>query len=322
MSTAATTVVAAMQSARQNTAVYIADRIAPRVRPSGISALPGDSAWNFTFYTHSPRNYRGARDLDLRRAEGAAAVRLTAGFDEQAGVAREFAIEHALDMTKAQTLAGKGIRNYEAEVAGPALESALMIDREVRVLGLLPTFTASINGAVAGAWSDPSVNPLEDFATAFTSIVHGSGKVPNRAVFSYADFTSLRNNPFIRSLNGDNPGTITAGRLTTILREELGGVGVVTPDDFQVFISIADRDTANLGQAANVDYIYTESAILFVEPQPDLNRLSALYQFEAIQTTVKRYEDDTKHQQVWRASEVMGEQVVLNAAGFRFFNMT
>lgn len=324
----ATTLQSVMRAASQDTRLFVADFMAPRVKPTGYISLAGGK-WSFQYYQVGEPVMQGNGTSGYGRAEGAEVQRIGSNFTEATGSANEWALEYVYDISKAEASPTFDKNRVEAEVAGPALADRRMIARDKAVYALLANSGLSgytIAGSSVGYWDDENVNPLLHISKGFGSILRNGRRLPNRFVLCRQDAISLQNNPFIRSRFGDAVGGVSLLKLAAILSEELGGIigkefGV--EGGIEVRVAMGVENSATEGQTASNGYIFSSKSWLgYVPPKPGFDVDSGMYQYEILPLTTEYERRGSRRLHAWQVAEVVGEGIPKAANNFVFSGMT
>jgi hypothetical protein len=238
---------------------YIADTLAPAI------GVRKQSDKYFVYDTDRDR-FRKTNDL---RAPGTEAAEV----DFALSTDSYFCDDHALEST---------IADEERENADPPLAPAIdrteylmdkiHLNKEIELAELVSTDPGVQSETLSGTdqWSDfDNSDPLDDVEQGRATVLDSVQELPNTLVLPYEVYAKVRLHPLIKEMMASAQlGAATAESLAQIFDVE------------QVLVPRAFRNTANPGQAAQMEYIWGKNALLcHVPTRPGLKTVGLAYTF-------------------------------------------
>lgn len=199
-------------------------------------------------------------------------------------------------------------------VADARLLAKEMNLRDMLVTGLAPTDLSGTGGQYQ--FDNPDFDPVPWFQQQGLTVAKQVGKMPNTLLLGVQAWTALRNNPNLLKHIAVGPTTL-----------DVAPRGPVSVQDVQtkleipeIIVGAAMYDTATLGQAASLDFIWGKYALLFYKsPTVGRRKVSLTYTFRwnvGIQgQIVNKWYDQNKYRQVIDGQEFYAQAIVAAGAG-------
>jgi hypothetical protein len=186
--------------------------------------------------------------------------------------------------------------------------SLIMLDQEIRIHDLLESEITNTAGP-SSAWGATNSTFDKDIISAIKYIHSKVFRKPNIMVLSYETACTLTYDPTIKDMVKYIQNLLTIDS-EIILPKKLYGV--------QIVIAGAGQNTANLGQAEVLQYIWGNDVYLgFVEKSPGLNKLSLGYTFQWQERKVRKIRQDFELATFVDVMEYTDEKIVEPNCGFR-----
>ncbi|MGH9406344.1 MAG: hypothetical protein ACRD3D_10985 [Terriglobia bacterium] len=203
------------------------------------------------------------------------------------------------------------------------LTDAILLDLEIRVANLVLGAGSSVPSAtLAGTsqWSDyVNSDPIAAVEAQKTAIKQAIAKTPNTIAVSYPVYATLRQHPkIIDRFKYTQVGILQADHLKSVF----------DVDNF--WVMGAEYDTANEGQAPNLQFVWGKHALLaYIPPAPQRLQPALGYTFRWLfgapdlgGTLTKRYRIEPKTADVVEVHRYDDIQLVAPQAAFTFLGAT